>query len=147
MARSTYKPDRQWENEYMQTDAAEFEMSEGKDSWKDKLLTYALLFLILAPLFLVTTGSSVSLDDVTITDCSANDALTSFSVVGTLAEGEKFSGSDVDFDEDTGIAEITLYQYMVPTFLGSRDFVVTIDTSATLKEIWLTDENDKLRVR
>ena len=119
-----------------------------KQSRKEKASTYSLLILIIVCLFIIMQKSEVSLDDITVTDCSANDAGTSLFVAGTLGDGERFAGSQVDFNEETGIAEITLYQYTTPTFFGTEDFVAMIDTSkADVKEIWLKNENDKLQVK
>lgn len=119
-----------------------------KQSRKEKASTYSLLILIIVFLFIVMQKNEVALDDIKVTDCSANDTETAFFVAGTLEDGERFAGSQVDFNEETGVAEITLYQYTTPTFFGTEDFVAMIDTSkADVKEIWLKNETDKLQVK
>lgn len=119
-----------------------------KQSRKEKASTYSLLILIIVFLFIIMQKSEVSLDDITVTDCSANDTETTFFVAGTLGDGERFAGSQVDFNEETGVAEITLFQYTTPTFFGTVNFVAMIDTSkADVKEIWLKNETGKLQVK
>ena len=45
----------------------------------------------------------------------------------------------MDLDEETGIAEITVYKYNLPSVFGSQEFVVMIGApEEEVKEIWLS---------
>lgn len=118
-----------------------------KELLKEKLSTYGLLVLLVVVIIILTQKTEVTLNDITVTDCSGHDSPTSFFVAGELLEGQKFANAQVEFDEDTGIAEITLYRYTTPTFFGTREFVALIDTSEkNVKEVWLKSGEDKLQI-
>lgn len=141
-------PDRPRTLQDMRSEMSTSESKTKKQSRKEKAGTYSLLILIVVFLFIIMQKSEVSLDDITVADCSANDTQTAFFVAGTIAEGEKFAGSQVDFNEKSGVAEITLYQYATPTFFGTRDFVAMIDISkAEVKEIWLKNAGGKIQIQ
>ena len=117
-----------------------------KQSKKDKFKTYSFLIVVL--LFILMQKNEVPLDHIAVNDCRYDEARTSYFVAGTLLEGEKFAKAQVIFNEESGIAEITLYKYTTPTFLGTRNFVAMIDTTtADIKEIWLKTETGKLQVK
>ena len=146
MERLPDRPDMLWEKESAGTGSGS-KVPAKKQTRKEKLGTYGFLILIIVMLVVIMQKSEVPLDEITVTDCSPNDTQTSFFVAGTLDASAKFAGAQVHFDESTGVAEITLYQYATPTFFGSRDFVAMIDTSkAEVKEIWLKNETGRLQV-
>lgn len=119
-----------------------------KQSKKDKFKTYSFLILIVVLLFILMQKNEVPLDHIAVNDCRYDEARTSYFVASTLLEGEKFAKAQVIFNEESGIAEITLYKYTTPTFLGTRNFVAMIDTTtADIKEIWLKTETGKLQVK
>ena len=98
--------------------------------------------------FYPNAKNEVPLDHIAVNDCRYDEARTSYFVAGTLLEGEKFAKAQVIFNEESGIAEITLYEYTTPTFLGTRNFVAMIDTTtADSKEVWLKTEAGKLQVK
>lgn len=119
-----------------------------KQSKKDKFKTYSFLILIVVLLFILMQKNEVPLDHIAVNDCRYDEARTSYFVAGTLLEDEKFAKAQVIFNEESGIAEITLYEYTTPTFLGTRNFVAMIDTTtADSKEIWLKAETGKLQIK
>ncbi len=147
MERLPDTPDAVRRSEYEKNKLTRTDGSGKKQSGKDKLGTYGLLFIVLVMLFMITQKAEVPLDDITVTDCSFNDSKTTFFVAGELAEGNKFADSQVEFDESTGIVEVTLYQYATPSFIGTRDFVAMVDTAgAEVKEVWLKSGTDKVQV-
>ncbi len=140
-------PDAARESEYEKSKLARTGSSDKKQSKKDKIGTYGLLFIVLVMLFMITQKAEVPLDGITVTDCSFNDSKTTFFVAGELAEGNKFADSQVEFDESTGIVEVTLYEYATPTFIGTREFVAMVDTAgAEVKEVWFKSGTDKMQV-
>ena len=140
-------PDAVRESEYRKGTFSHTSGSDKKQSKKDKLGTYGLLFIVLVLLFMITQKAEVPLSDITVTDCSWNDSKTTFFVAGELAEGQKFADSEVEFDESTGIVEVTLYQYQTPSFIGTREFVAMVDTAgANVKEVWFKSGSDKIKV-
>ncbi len=140
-------PDAERRSEYEKNKLARTGSSDKKQSKKDKLGTYGLLFIVLVMLFMITQKAEVPLDGITVTDCSFNDSKTTFFVAGELAEGNKFADSQVEFDESTGIVEVTLYKYATPSFIGTREFVAMVDTAgAEVKEVWLKSGTDKVQV-
>ncbi len=140
-------PDAARESEYEKSKLARTGSSDKKQSKKDKIRTYGLLFIVLVMLFMITQKAEVPLGDITVTDCSFNDSKTTFFVAGELAEGNKFADSQVEFDESTGIVEVTLYEYATPSFIGTREFVAMVDTSgAEVKEVWFKSGTDKMQV-
>ena len=140
-------PDAVRESEYAQSSLRHTNSSNKKQSKKDKMGTYGLLFIVLVMLFMITQKAEVPLSDITVTDCSWNDSKTTFFVAGELAEGQKFADLEVEFDESTGIVEVTLYQYATPSFIGTREFVAMVDTSgANIKEVWFKSGADKMQV-
>ena len=121
--------------------------ADKKELLKEKIGTYGLLVLLVVVIIILTQKTEVALTDITVTDCSGHDSPTSFFVAGELLKGQKLANAQVDFDEGTGVAEITLYRYTTPTFFGTREFVALIDTSEkNVKEVWLKSGEDKLQV-
>lgn len=98
-------------------------------SRKEKLGTYGMLILLIVIIFIVMQKTEVPLNEITVTDCSTNDSYTSLFVAGTIADGDKFAGSQVDFNKKNGIATITLYKYTTPTLFGNENFAAMIDIS------------------
>ena len=140
-------PEALREIEYAKANAKSAEAKDKKSSRKDKFGTYSLLILLVVMIFMLTQKAEVNLDDITVTDCSWNDSKTTFFVAGELAEGQKFADSEVEFDESTGIVEVTLYQYQTPSFIGTREFVAMVDTAgANVKEVWFKSGADKMQV-
>lgn len=85
-------------------------------------------------------------DHMTITDYTPQESGKDFFVVGELQEGQKFAGANVDLNEETGIAEITVYQYNLPSVFGSQEFVVMIGApEEDVKEIWLRYTDSETR--
>lgn len=127
------RPDSGYENKKTSNE------SEKKSKFKDNLGMYAALLLIVVALFVILEKEQVPYDGMTITDYTSKTDNSGFFVVGELDEGEKFAGSEMNLDEETGIAEIIVYKYGLPSVFGTQEFVVMIDApKEEVKEIWLS---------
>ena len=114
------------------------EETKKKKGFKENLGMYMALMMIIAVIYVITQKVQVPYDQLTITDYTPRGNGKGFFVVGELEEGQKFAGANVDLDEETGIAEITIYKYNLPSLFGSREFVVMIGVpEEEVKEIWL----------
>ncbi len=114
------------------------EETKKKKGFKENLGMYMALMVIVAVIYVITQQVQVPYDHMTITDYTPQESGKDFFVVGELEEGQKFAGANVDLNEETGIAEITVYQYNLPSVFGSQEFVVMIGApEEDVKEIWL----------
>lgn len=112
----------------------------GKDGkkLKDNMAIYGALLLVVAVVFLFTQKVQVPFEEMIITEYTPKNDGSALFVVGKLEEGQRFAGADVEFNEETGIAEMTVYRYGVPTVFGTQDFVVMFETQEEkIREIWL----------
>lgn len=122
------------------------EETKKKKGFKENLGMYMALMVIVAVIYVITQKVQVPYDHMTITDYTPQESSKGFFVVGELQEGQKFAGANVDLNEETGIAEITVYQYHLPSVFGSQEFVVMIGApEEDVKEIWLRYTDSETR--
>ena len=135
-------PDRP--EDYIQIERTEEKGSDNRKSFKDNMGIYGALLVIVALVFVLTQKVQVSYDEMTITDYTPKTDGTALFVVGELEDGQRFADSKVNINEETGVAEIVVYRYGMPTVFGTQDFVVMINAEEdAINEIWLsfTDSN------
>lgn len=100
--------------------------------------TYGVLILLVCVLFFLMADEAVPLEDIHVNEIrSAEDGTTL--LVGQLSEqAGRYCKSQVNFNEASGTVEVTIRQYQVSTFLGTKDFIVPIEAEAEeIQSIWL----------
>lgn len=113
----------------------------GKESFRDAMRTYAPIFFLVVALYMFTASEPVPVDhmtvnDVTVLEEKADDGIY---VAGHIDEtGSRYRGFEVTFNDLTGVAEVKILKYQVPTIFGGQDFVALVgEEPAEVKEIWL----------
>lgn len=118
-----------------------------KEKMRDIITTYGPILILVVILFMIMAAEPVMLDDMTVTDVTVLEGQEDdgIYVAGFLEEdGTRFRGYEATFNEATGVAEVQILKYQVPTIFGGRDFVALIaEDPAEVKEIWLVYDDQK----
>lgn len=134
-------PDRNPEEEkrVASTDPVEKEKQKKKEKLRSNFSTYGLLIVVVCVLFLLMADEPIPFEDIQIDEIRVTEDGEGLLLIGTVSdEAGRYCKSQVNFDEASGSVEVSIRQYQVTTFLGTKEFIIPIEEDPNaVKSIWL----------